>query len=418
MRPAFVFWMAALLCGVPTLAQDSGPDLPTLLRELQDGHPRLRAGAARVTAAQARTAPTQALPDPEVRLAYTNDGLQGVTLGDSPDGALMVSYEQEMPYRGKRRASGDVAAAEVEVARAELEIERRALRQEVVLAYLEMLRVDRTLEVVAASREVLKTLLASARARYESGEGVLEDLLKAQTEITRIEVETADLMQARGEAQSRLNAALGRPPRTPVPRLQAIPTLQLPDGDAALAAVEQDAVVARLRRMEAASASRIERAHLSKKPDWLWGVAWAERGSLDPMVTGMVGARLPLWRKNKQLQEAAAAEADLLVVRAGREAEELAAAAEVAVLLARAERARRRLELLQHALIPQARSTLEAGSASYANGRTVFLSLLDDALDLLEFERDVERQRADLGAALAGIELRTGLRLVAPEALS
>jgi outer membrane protein TolC len=131
------------------------------------------------------------------------------------------------------------------------------------------------------------------------------------------------------------------------------------------------------------------------------------------MVTGMVGARLPLWRKNKQLQEAAAAEADLLAVRADREAEELAAGAEVAALLARAERARRRLELLQQALIPQARSTLEAGSASYANGRTVFLSLLDDALDLLEFERDIERQRADLGAALAGIEWRTGLRLVA-----
>jgi hypothetical protein len=40
------------------------------------------------------------------------------------------------------------------------------------------------------------------------------------------------------------------------------------------------------------------------------------------------------------------------------------------------------------------------------------MSLLDDALDLLEFERELERQRAALGAALAGLEARTGLKLV------
>ena len=45
----------------------------------------------------------------------------------------------------------------------------------------------------------------------------------------------------------------------------------------------------------------------------------------------------------------------------------------------------------------------------------MFIAVLDDALDLLEFERDLERQRAELGTALARIEARTGLRLVAPE---
>lgn len=416
MRPAracLLAWSVALLLSLPAAAEESGLDLQMLLRELEESHPRLRAGAARLAAAESRIAPMQALPDPEVRLAYTNDGVQELTFGDSIDAALTVSYEQEMPWRGKRRLGGEVAAAEVEVARAELEIDRRALREQVILAYFDVLRVDRTGDVVEASREVLKTLLASARVRYEAGDGVLEDLLKAQTEITRVEIETAELAQMRAEAESRLNWALARAPSTPLRRLRAIPELTVPSREAALAAVEEAPAVERSRRMEAASISRLEQARLARKPDWLWGVAWAERGDLDPMVTGMVGARLPLWRGNKQDREIAAAEGDLTAARAAREAESLEGGAEVGALLARAEGARRRMELLERALIPQARSTLEAGSASYANGRTVFLALLDDALDLLEFERDLERQRGDLGAALAGIEARTGLPLVA-----
>jgi cobalt-zinc-cadmium efflux system outer membrane protein len=402
--------LAALMLAAPSQAQT--PDLSSFLELLEGSHPRLRADEARIRASEARIAPMRALPDPTMRLSYTNEGVQDITFGEAMDANVTLAYEQEVPYRGKRRLSGEVASAEVGVVRSELELDRRALREQVIAAYLDVLRVDRTREIVEASRQVLGTLLASARARYEAGQGVLEELLKTQAEITRIEVEIADLDQERAEAASRLNASLGRPAATPVPVLQAFPELALPSADAALAAAATAPAVERMRRMEVASAARLERATLERKPDWMWGVSWAERGSLDPMVMGMVGARLPLWRKNKQLQEAAAAESDLAAARAAREAEGFSVSGEVAELLARAEGGRRRIELLEEALIPQARSTLEAGSASYANGRTVFIALLDDALDLLEFERELERQRADLGAALAGIEARTGLPLV------
>ncbi|HEX5042605.1 MAG TPA: TolC family protein [Candidatus Polarisedimenticolaceae bacterium] len=403
--------LVAALLAVPCLAQDT-PDLPSFLRLLEEAHPRLRASESRIEASQERIAPMQALPDPTMRLSYTNEGVQEITFGDSMDANLTLTYEQEVPYRGKRRLSGEVAAGEVDVARSELELDRRSLREQVILAYLDVLRADRTRQIVEASREVLSTLLASARARYEAGEGVLEDLLKTQTEITRIELEVADLAQERADAASRLNTAVGRAPETPIPILSALPEFAVPDARETMAAASSSPAVERMRRMEAVSAARLESARLASKPDWMWGVSWAERGSLDPMVMGMVGARLPLWRKKKQLQEAAAAESDLAAARAAREAENLSVSGELAQMLARAERAGRRLRILEQALIPQARSTLEAGSASYANGRTVFIALLDDALDLLEFERDVERQRADLGGALAGIEARTGLILV------
>jgi len=232
--------LSALLLAVPSMAQappaGDGTDLESFLRLLEESHPRLRADTARVQASESRIAPMQALPDPEMRLSYTNEGLQEITYGDSVDANLTLTYEQEMPYRGKRRLSGEVASAEVDVARSELELDRRALREQVILAYLDVLRADRTRAIVEASREVLSTLLSSARARYEAGQGVLEDLLKTQTEITRIEIETADLDQERASAASRLNAAVGRAPDTPIPALSTVPEVAVPAADAVLAA--------------------------------------------------------------------------------------------------------------------------------------------------------------------------------------
>jgi outer membrane protein TolC len=408
---------ATLLLGVlPSLAQDV-PDLPALLRALEDGHPRLRAGAARVSAAEARVAPMQALPDPEVRLAYTNDGVDTLTLGDSPDGALTVSYEQEMPARGKRRLGGEVATAEVEVARAELEIDRRLLREEVIVAYLEVLRADRTRAVVEASREILQTLLASARARYEAGGpgragGPPEDADRAHA---HPEIETADLEQDRAQAQARLNAALARPAGPCGPSSTPCPRSRCPAG----------------RRRSAPSRPRPRWSACAgwrPSPPRAWsGRAWGRRPTGCGASPGRSGAGSTPWSRGwwgRGFRSGGRASSGRRRRRpretcwprrphAGRawtprrEVEGSAGAR-------RRGRGRRR-EVLEQALIPQARSTLEAGSASYANGRTVFIAVLDDALDLLEFERDLERQRTELGTALARIELRTGLRLVAPE---
>jgi outer membrane protein TolC len=168
--------LVALLLAAPSLAQappEASPDLAFFLGLLEANHPRLQADQARIRASEARVAPSQALPDPALRLAYQNEGVQEITYGDAMDAFLSVTYEQEVPYRGKRRLSGEAATAEVDVARSELDLDLRALREQVILAYLEVLRADRTQRIVEASRDVLNTLLSSARARYEAGQGVL-----------------------------------------------------------------------------------------------------------------------------------------------------------------------------------------------------------------------------------------------------
>ena len=410
-------WCCALACAGSLLAE--GPpatlDLAALLREADVENRTVAALRARAGAVQATVPQAGALPDPLLRLSYTNEGIDEFTYGEAMDSSVLVSWEQEVPYPGKRRLAGDVARTEVQVARAELDIARRALRADVLEAFFDLMESDGVSRVLADSRTVLQTLLESARVRYETGEGVLENLLKAQSALTRLDIELAEIDTRRLGAVARIHALLGRSPDATLPPVVEAPRMHLPDPEVALAAARSSSPeVERLRRLELRGEAQLAVAQRNLRPDLMWGVSWAERGELDPMVMGMVGARLPLWSRSKQRHAVIQAERELEAARREREAGGLDAAGEVSGAIAEAFRARRVLDAVESTLIPQARSTLDAASASYGAGQAEFITLLDDAVDLLELEKERHRQRAALGRALARIEARTGLELIEP----
>jgi outer membrane protein TolC len=146
----------------------------------------------------------------------------------------------------------------------------------------------------------------------------------------------------------------------------------------------------------------------------MYGAGYANRGGLDPMIMGMVGVRLPLYRARKQAQAVAQTEYELEAAQRDLDRGRNDVTARVRDLFARFERATALAPLYSDGLIPQARSTLDAAAGSYASGKTEFLALLDDALKVLRYEIDYERQRVDALQALTGLEELTGTGLIPP----
>jgi outer membrane protein TolC len=170
--------------------------------------------------------------------------------------------------------------------------------------------------------------------------------------------------------------------------------------------------------MEAAARRDEARLHLAQrqlKPDLMWGAAYTNRGDLDPMVMGMFGLRLPLYRERKQTQGIVQATFQLQAAKQNVSAARLGVMAEVRDLAARVNRAEALARLYKEGVIPQARSSLESAAASYGVGRIDFLTLLDDFTTLLNYEIDYEVQRAERVAALASLERLTARSLVAPD---
>jgi outer membrane protein TolC len=395
-----------------TAQEPEAPQTPlaALLQEAEAASPVIRAAAARLEAASRVPSRVQAPPDPEATIGYTNDGLSDLTLGEREFSMLSLGWSQELPYPGKLKAAGEVAMVEAEIAARDLDRLRFAVAAAVKTAYADLYRIDRARGILVESQVVLESVAQTARRRYEVGEGIQENILKAQTQILRLEAERARLEQERRAAEARLGAAVGRASGMSIGAVTSLPQEALPEDREALANLataaspEIDRLVAGVRRAEAG----LRLARLELKPDFLWSARYDHRGDLDPMVTGTFGWRLPAHRQRKQAQAVAEAEANFTAARMDLESRQVQALAEVRDLVSRVERAERLLALFDQGVIPQARSALESAQASYRVGRLDLLDLLNDLSVLLEAQVEHAAQEAERFQALAALEALIG----------
>lgn len=403
-------WLVVLLALVPAgfaFGAEAAPaDLGALLQEALDNNPVLRAARERLQAARRRPSQARTRPDPEISIAYLNDGLSRFTLGESEFSTLSLTWTQEMPHPGKLPRMGEVAGFDAERAAKDLERARLEVCAAVKTAYADLYRLDRTGAILQETRSVLESLAQAARRRYEVGEGIQENVLKAQTEILRLDAEIARVTQDRRTAELRLDVAVGRDDDAPIGPARALPEGALPghpEGlaeDAASASPEIGALEAAVRQEEAG----VRLARLNLKPDFTWSASYQNRDGLDPMVMGSFGVRLPLYRQRKQAQALLEKESDLLAARQDLRASQVRTRASVGELVARVQRAERLLDLYSQGVIPQAKSALESAQSSYGAGRIAFLDLLNDLTTLLGARIELTVQESDRVQALAALE--------------
>ena len=416
MKKLLIVLLALWRAPSPITAGPSDPEasLAALLREAGDKHPTLRAGRARLEAS--RLAPSQAgsLPDPEVSIAYTNDGVSSFSLGESDMSVLALTWTQEAPYPGKRARRQEAASFAAERFAEEFGRLRLEVATGVKSAYAELYRLDRTTSILEESRAVLASLVEVALRRYEVGQGVQENVLKAQTEILRLDAEQVRVAEDRRVAEVRLNAAVGRLQDVPIGRVADLPPAEIPAegeqlADSALAgSPELRGMQAEIRREEAG----VSLAQLEQKPDFVWSASYQNRDGMDPLVMAMFGARLPLFRDRNQAQALLQKQADLEAARGDLADLQARIQAACREQIARARRADRLLRLFQEEVIPQADSTFESAQSSYRVGRIGFLEVLNDLKVLLEARIELAIQEAERLRAIAALELLLGRELV------
>lgn len=406
------------LPGAPPAVSLGAPpaDLALLIEEALAGHPGLKAASARVQAAQGLAAQAEAPPDPELSVAYLNDGVSSFTLGESEFSTLAFTWTQEVPYPGKRRGAGEVARQEIAVASLEQDRARLEIASRVKAAYADLVLLDTSGAILQETRGILDSLAQAAMRRYEVGEGIQENVLKSQTGLLRVDAQILRQRQDRKAAEARLNAAVGRATETPIGPATTLPeaaSVPSPEAlaDAAVKGSPEIAVLdAAVRRQEAEA--RLARVDL--KPDFLWSATYQNRGGLDPMVGAMFGVRLPVHKEHKQSQALHQAEAELEVARRQLDDRRLSTRASVLELASHAERAERLATLYDQGLIPQARAALESALASYSVGRIAFLDVLNDLTVLLESRIELASQQSERLRALAGLEPLVGMDLIPP----
>lgn len=381
-------------------------DLARLTSYARVNNPEIQAMEQRWRAVQARAAQEGALPDPLLNTAYHNEGFDRLQQGRSDFAWLRFGVEQELPFPGKLalKHAGAERAAQREEA-----LYRQAVLgvlARVRMAYDDYFLAHKSIEIVDGNKALLRKLTEAAEARYEVGEGLQQDVVRAEVEISTLVGRLISLEQEQQSAAAMLNALLNRPPAA---ALGAPALVEKPSFTASLEQLE------RLAREQAPSLQAAELAvaraetgfALARReyyPDFIVRADYLNKAGLTPEWEVGAGVRVPLyfWRKQAVgVQEATAAANEARAIRQNTGQDVLA---KLKDLHAQATGAARLVELYGNAVVPQAEVSLSSASAGYQVGKVDFITLLNSFTVLNEYQLRYYEELAKLDKAVARIE--------------
>ena len=370
-------------------------------------------------AALQRIPQVSSLPDPMVTITpfisspETRVGPQDLALGLS----------QKFPWFGKLDAKGEIALRDALAAAERYQTQIREVVTAVKRAYYSLAYLDEALRITAEDRELLGHFEEMAEARYATGKGIQQAVIKIQAEITRDDDRIYLLRQQRESVAANLNTLMDRLPHDPVSSLAELPT---PGVDLDL---EELYKTGRANRHELKAAEYMiekgdQAVRLARKeyyPDFNIGLNYIfvdEREDRAGRLTRpedngqdvfgiMLGFNIPLWEGKKMSRVRGATELKYANERNYKKMENLM---EFSVRdgVLRAGTTFDQMGLYERVLIPQAEQSLNSTESAYATGKLNALDLIDSQRFLLNVRLAHAKLKTDYMKALADIERAVG----------
>src|SRR5271170_5507060 len=401
---------------MPLHAQ-AATSLADVLQEAEQNNPQIQAARQGWKAAQQIPTQVSTLPDPQFQLQQVNVGsprpFAGYTNSDFAYVGLGVL--QDLPYPGKLRLKGEIAKRDADVLQQQLESVRRSVLADVKAAYFQLAYLSKTLTILENDGELLEQAEKAADARYRSGMGNQQDLLRAQLERTKLLREITMHHLEVAKAQAQLKVLLNRTQFSPDIEPADLSETALPyTYDELLAATKaQNPEIAGAEKMIERQKLQVDLAHKDFYPDFNLQYMWQRTDPAQYRAYYMlsVGVRVPIYRGHKQRPELAQAEVELKRSHSELEVQSQQVAFELRTAYETAQKTAELLKIYREGLLPQARAGFQAGIAAYQNNRQDFQALLASFLDVLHLDEEYWKSIAERETALAQLEQLTGLSL-------
>ena len=390
--------------------------LSELLKEAEQNNPQIQAARQGIRAAREVPAQVTALPDPMFQIQQVNVGSPRPFAGytNSEFAYVGLGASQDIPYPGKLRLRGEIAKRDADIAGSRADSVSLDVFAEIKTVYYQLAYLAQTLTILENDREILKQVELAADARYRSGMGNQQDILQAQFQQTKLLRDISMHHLEVGKLQARLKQLVGRsqtsPDIDPVPLRES--PFEMPFEGILAAAQSQNPELAVMQHTIDRQALQVDAARKDFKPDFNVQAMWQRTDPTQFRAYYQItfGVKFPL-HYAKQRAELAQAQAELSRARSDRLAQSQQLAADLREQYLVAEQSAELLKINREGLIPEARTALQAGLASYQNNRQDFQALLTSYLDILRLEQENLQTLADHETAIARLEQMTGLSL-------
>ena len=390
--------------------------LQELIAEAARNNPEIRAASNERLAARHRVSPAGALDDPMLEAGVINAPWPNLRLNREDMTMKMLGLSQRFPFPGKRDLKRDVAAKDAEsVAYAYQETVNRVARN-VRVAYFELAFVAESARLVENNKQVLEQFLKISESRYAVGQANQADVLKAQTQLSRMADELIKLGRERRVMEAELTLALGRESAAGAPVPAA---LRLREAPLQLEALRETALTQRpqllgLRSLVDRSGKALDLARKDYYPDFDVKFSYGQRDKTldgmrrDDMASFTVAINLPVWRETKRDPRVAEAIAMQYQSMDMYQAQLNELSSKMRQQVANAEQSLKSARLYETGILPLARLAVESSLAAYRVNRVDFLTLLDNQMTVLNYEVSYASALSSYHKALAEIDLLTG----------
>jgi outer membrane protein, heavy metal efflux system len=416
-----IAWLLLWVLAVPESLQAEpkiqGNLLKNLIVEALANNPDLQAAEQRRHMNERRIVPAGALDDPMLTLGLNNYPIDTFDGDQTPMTGRDIVFSQKFPFPGKRDARRDIAQQQALWYQGVYEDAKLQLVRQVKDAYFSLFLQEKLLAITEKNLKILDDFIRLTETRYQVGQGLQQDVLKAQVERSKLLDRRFSFHQQKQTVQASLDFLLGRETLTgfsglPEPLLTEIKI----DPAALVAQVETK------RPLFAAYRTLIDRykaqrhlAELDYRPDFnvFFGYKVREANMVDDgvdFVSGGVSFNLPI---RQQKRDEAVAEADSGVRMAYRQFDHLRNKIRFNIrdACAQFERSRQQALLYKSGIIPQATQALQSAISAYTVGKVDILSLLDSQLTLYRHEMNYFSALTDYQRSLARLEAESGQTL-------
>jgi cobalt-zinc-cadmium efflux system outer membrane protein len=260
---------------------------------------------------------------------------------------------------------------------------------------------------------LLDTLLKVSEGRYAVGQAAQQDVIKAQTELSIIELKTRRLRQERTAREAELNALLNRPPSRPVGRPEDLSLVEFDHALPALVdlAIAHAPMLTRDQLMIEAAKAGVDFAKTNSRPEPTLNGGYAYMGSMPPMFEVRFDINIPLRHERRQAAIAQQV-ASLDAARHDFDANRLRIQSGLELDYQMGVTALDIARLYRDTVLPQARLALESSMVSYQNGAVDFLPVLTNFGSVLEYEMNYVDELTTFHVAASRVEEMTGTALV------
>ena len=381
-------------------------------------NPGLAAIRARAQALSLIPQQRETLPEPNLSLKILNVPVDSFSFAQEGMTQVQFALSQALPYPGRLALRGEIAAAQAEMGADVLAEQRLQLLRDVRQRWWQIFAVDRALETLGNNKGLLRQFVEITQSKYRVGNGLQQDVLLAQLELSRLMDRELSLSALRRSLEAQLNALMA----TPQEQRWQLPNRVVED----LPEVPQAATMWNLalqhrplfRRQKTAVVMAQKQVDLAEKdyfPDFRVGAAYGLRSGRNPDQTQradffslLMSMSLPVLTGTRQDAALDQRKRETIEARYRQRDIENRVAAEIAQALADYQRAREQRRLFKQGIIPQAAQTVSSMRAGYQVNKVDFLNLMRTQMTLFNYQTRYWQTLSEAHQALARLAAAIG----------